>query len=118
VAREARRLGVIETRSLEEELILRLSERWYALAAKVFAVVQNTFEIHAFLATPRHGSHAIEGTATEGPRAVSPENARELLRQQPRFGRDDHFLAEWLSSRILSKINSPILGCTPSGSVI
>jgi hypothetical protein len=87
VAREARRLGVIETRSLEEELILRLSERWYALAAKVFAVVQNTFEIHAFLATPRHGSHAIEGTATEGPRAVSPENARELLRQQPRFGR-------------------------------
>jgi hypothetical protein len=41
VAREARRLGVIETRSLEEELILRLSERWYALAAKAFAVVQN-----------------------------------------------------------------------------
>ena len=44
-------------------------------------------ELHAFLAIPRDGSHAIEGTSTEGPRAVSPENARELLRQQPRFGR-------------------------------
>ena len=55
------------------------------------ALQTSTGEVHAFLATPVHGSEsatpAAQGATRESPKVVLPENVRRLLQQRPLFGR-------------------------------
>ena len=59
-----------------------------------FALETSTGDVHAYLATPRHGedgsesaARAAQGVTSEYGQAALPENVRMLLQQRLPFGR-------------------------------